>query len=103
VSCVLPQRCRQAPCCVAASPVLAPPRACRVCCCRRVNYFAHETTSGLSAVIAAAEADGRVAGYVLDMRNDPGGVFEEAVAIAALFEVRARGCGGGGGGRRYGR
>lgn len=52
----------------------------------RLHYFSHETTSGLYDVVAAAEADGRVAGYVLDLRNDPGGVFEEAVAMAALFQ-----------------
>lgn len=57
------------------------------CACRRVHYFSHETTSGLYSVVSAAEADGHVAGYVLDLRNDPGGVFEEAVAMAALFEV----------------
>lgn len=56
---------------------------------RRLNYFCHDTTSGLEAVVSAAEADGRVAGYVLDLRNNPGGVFEEAVAISALFEVGA--------------
>ncbi len=55
-----------------------------------MHYFSHETTSGQYSVVSAAEADGRVAGYVLDLRNDPGGVFEEAVAMAALFEVRAR-------------
>lgn len=55
---------------------------------RRLHYFSHETTSGLYSVVSAAEADGHVAGYVLDLRNDPGGVFEEAVAMAALFEVR---------------
>jgi C-terminal processing protease CtpA/Prc len=55
---------------------------------RRLHYFSHETTSGLYNVVSSAEADGGVAGYVLDLRNDPGGVFEEAVAMAALFEVR---------------
>lgn len=54
---------------------------------RRLHYFSHETTSGLYDVVTSAEADGRVAGYVLDLRNDPGGVFEEAVAMAALFQV----------------
>lgn len=57
---------------------------------RRLHYFSHETTSGLYDVVTSAEADGRVAGYVLDLRNDPGGVFEEAVAMAALFQVSSR-------------
>lgn len=53
----------------------------------RLHYFSHDTTAALTAVVSGAEADGRVAGYLLDLRNDPGGVFEEAVAIAALFQV----------------
>lgn len=53
----------------------------------RLHYFSHEATAALSAVVASAEAEGRVAGYVIDLRNDPGGVFEEAVAIASLFQV----------------
>lgn len=67
----------------------------------RLHYFAHDTTQQLAAAVAATEADGGpVAGYILDLRNDPGGVFEEAVAIASLFHVSwaaglaccARGC-----------
>lgn len=57
----------------------------------RLAYFSHEATSALAGIIAAAEGQNApgVAGYVLDLRNDPGGTFEEAVAMAALFEVRA--------------
>jgi hypothetical protein len=54
----------------------------------RLHYFTHEATAGLAQVVASAEAEGQhVAGYVLDLRNNPGGVFEEAVAIASLFQV----------------
>lgn len=70
--------------------LLPPPPSLEHLLSRRVNYFCHETTSGLNSVVATAEADGRVGGYILDLRNDPGGVFEEAVAIAALFEVCVR-------------
>lgn len=78
-------------CCCRAVCVCVCMCACLWGACRRLHYFSHETTSGLSKVVAAAEAEGGVAGYVLDLRNDPGGVFEEAVAMAALFEVRAKG------------
>jgi C-terminal processing protease CtpA/Prc len=55
----------------------------------RLHYFTHEATAGLAQVVASAETEGQhVAGYVLDLRNNPGGVFEEAVAIASLFQVR---------------
>ncbi|WIA08921.1 hypothetical protein OEZ85_008338 [Tetradesmus obliquus] len=53
----------------------------------RLHYFTHEATGALAQVVASAEAEGQhVAGYVLDLRNNPGGVFEEAVAIASLFQ-----------------
>mmetsp|Transcript_9205 Transcript_9205/g.22784 ORF Transcript_9205/g.22784 Transcript_9205/m.22784 type:complete len:637 (-) Transcript_9205:387-2297(-) len=50
----------------------------------RLYYWGSETTGALARVIAGGEEDG-VAGYVIDLRNDPGGVFEEAVAAASLF------------------
>ncbi|KAF8072837.1 CBR1 [Scenedesmus sp. PABB004] len=62
----------------------------RVVECVRLHYFSHDATTALAGIIAAAEAEGRVAGYVIDLRNDPGGVFEEAVAIASLFEDPTR-------------
>jgi C-terminal processing protease CtpA/Prc len=51
----------------------------------RVNYFSHATTKALAAALSAAAADPAVAGIVLDLRNDPGGVFEEAIADAAML------------------
>jgi C-terminal processing protease CtpA/Prc len=51
----------------------------------RVNYFSHATTKALASALSAAAADASVAGVVLDLRNDPGGVFEEAVADAAML------------------
>ncbi|CAM6048027.1 unnamed protein product [Sphagnum compactum] len=54
----------------------------------RLHYFTHEGTKKMAAAIREGEALG-VDGYILDLRNNPGGVFEEAIAMAE---------GGGGGG-----
>jgi C-terminal processing protease CtpA/Prc len=51
----------------------------------RVNYFSAATTRALSAALSAAAADPGVAGVVLDLRNDPGGSFEEAISDAAML------------------
>eukprot|EP00877_Chromochloris_zofingiensis_P000051 jgi/Chrzof1/10046/Cz04g25070.t1 len=50
----------------------------------RLHYFCHDTTKAVTKAVVQGEID-QVAGYILDLRNDPGGVFEEAVAIATLF------------------
>ncbi|KAI8470624.1 MAG: ClpP/crotonase-like domain-containing protein [Monoraphidium minutum] len=50
----------------------------------RLHYFDSSATSALRGLVARFEEEG-VAGYVLDLRNNAGGVFEEAVAMAAMF------------------
>ncbi|KXZ50678.1 hypothetical protein GPECTOR_15g362 [Gonium pectorale] len=51
----------------------------------RLLYWGSETTEGLQAALRLHErAPGNV-GWILDLRNNPGGVFEEAVAAASLF------------------
>ncbi|GBF93173.1 histone-lysine N-methyltransferase [Raphidocelis subcapitata] len=50
----------------------------------RLHYFDSASTAALRRAVAEGEADG-VAGFVIDLRNNAGGVFEEAVASAALF------------------
>jgi C-terminal processing protease CtpA/Prc len=76
------------PCCLQEAQLPLPDG--RVVQYVRLHYFTHEATAGLAQVVASAEAEGQhVAGYVLDLRNNPGGVFEEAVAIASLFQVRS--------------
>ena len=75
----------------------------------RVHYFAREATDALAAALLAGEARG-VAGWVVDLRGNPGGVFEEGVASAGLLlppgapiartlraDGQAAGSGGGGG------
>lgn len=50
----------------------------------RVRYFSSATTAGLARALRAGEALG-VDGLVLDLRNNPGGVLEEAVSSASLL------------------
>lgn len=50
----------------------------------RLHYFTHQGTRDMAAAIRQGEAMG-VDGYILDLRNNPGGVFEEAIAMAALW------------------
>lgn len=65
-----------------STPTRPPPREALYL---RVNYFSHATTKALAAALSAAAEDPAVAGIVLDLRNDPGGVFEEAIADAAML------------------
>eukprot|EP00198_Chlamydomonas_reinhardtii_P002185 XP_001691521.1 predicted protein [Chlamydomonas reinhardtii] len=44
-----------------------------------------ETTTALAAALSRSEPDPANVGYVLDLRNNPGGVFEEALACASFF------------------
>ena len=50
----------------------------------RLHYFARDATRALAGALLGAEARGDE-GIVLDLRNNPGGVFEEALADAAMF------------------
>lgn len=50
----------------------------------RLHYFSSEGTRAFIDAINMAEYWG-VEGYVIDLRNNPGGVFEEAIAIANLM------------------
>ncbi|GLC39872.1 hypothetical protein PLESTB_001311400 [Pleodorina starrii] len=54
----------------------------------RLLYFGSETTEGLEAALRHHEGSPGNLGYVLDLRNNPGGVFEEAIASASLFLKR---------------
>lgn len=50
----------------------------------RLHYFTHDGTKRMASAIREGEALG-VDGYILDLRNNPGGVFEEAIAMAGLW------------------
>src|SRR5207248_1626076 len=53
----------------------------------RVTSFNHSTTQRIAEGIAQAqrEAGGRLAGIVLDLRSNPGGLLDQAVSLASLF------------------
>ncbi|KAK3280009.1 hypothetical protein CYMTET_12136 [Cymbomonas tetramitiformis] len=48
----------------------------------RAHYFSSATTAAVKEAVEHGTQSG-VKGYVLDLRNNPGGVFEEALATAA--------------------
>lgn len=50
----------------------------------RIHYFNHETTGQLETALRRGERE-HVAGYVLDLRNNPGGTLEETVLMASMF------------------
>jgi carboxyl-terminal processing protease len=56
----------------------------------RVNSFNHNTTQRVAEALAEAQRQngGRLAGIVLDLRSNPGGVLEQAVSLADLFLQR---------------
>jgi carboxyl-terminal processing protease len=53
----------------------------------RVHSFNHRTTIRVAESLAVLQrqAGGRLAGIVLDLRSNPGGVLDEAVSLADLF------------------
>jgi carboxyl-terminal processing protease len=53
----------------------------------RVHSFNHRTTKRVAESLSElqGQAGGRLAGIVLDLRSNPGGVLEEAVSLADLF------------------
>lgn len=55
----------------------------------RVLHFRHRVSSELTRGLASLETpDAPLRGLVLDLRDNPGGVLEEAVAVADLFVER---------------
>jgi len=53
----------------------------------RVSTFTENTAPELSAAIGRlkARASGRLSGFVLDLRNDPGGLLDAAIDVAGAF------------------
>ncbi|MDQ2736542.1 MAG: S41 family peptidase, partial [Pseudomonadota bacterium] len=53
----------------------------------RITTFTENTAPELASAIARLkqQAQGRLNGFVLDLRNDPGGLLEGAVAISSAF------------------
>jgi carboxyl-terminal processing protease len=51
----------------------------------RLNHFQEKSGAEVKAALAALEKHGKVNGLILDMRNNPGGLLDEAVETANLF------------------
>jgi carboxyl-terminal processing protease len=53
----------------------------------RVSTFTENTASELAGSIARlkAQANGRLNGFVLDLRNDPGGLLDAAIDVSGVF------------------
>lgn len=53
----------------------------------RITSFNEQTDSGLEKAIASinAKAGKKLAGYVLDLRNNPGGLLEQAISVSDAF------------------
>ena len=53
----------------------------------RITSFNEQTSPGLEQAIEqiAKEANGKLKGYVLDLRNNPGGLLDQAIAVSDTF------------------
>src|SRR5439155_24854432 len=53
----------------------------------RVSTFTENTASELAGAIARikARAQGRLNGFILDLRNDPGGLLDASIDVAGVF------------------
>ena len=56
----------------------------------RITQFTEKTYEGLKDAIAKAKAEAgdRIKGYILDLRNDPGGLLDQSIAVADAFLER---------------
>jgi carboxyl-terminal processing protease len=53
----------------------------------RITSFNEQTDSGLQSAVKAlkSQSDNKLAGIVLDLRNDPGGLLDQAIAVSDDF------------------
>ncbi len=53
----------------------------------RITSFTEKTTSSLEKAMArlGREAKGKIRGYILDLRNNPGGLLKEAISVSDAF------------------
>jgi len=57
----------------------------------RITRFNEQTTDGLKKAIASISKeipDDKLAGYVVDLRNNPGGLLDQAVSVSSAFMSR---------------
>lgn len=51
----------------------------------RLNHFQEKSAQEMKNALKKLEAKGKISGLILDMRNNPGGLLDEAVEAANLF------------------
>lgn len=51
----------------------------------RISEFIENTTDDFTAAVAKLEKEGPMKGLILDLRNDPGGLLDEAVGVSDYF------------------
>lgn len=51
----------------------------------RLNHFQEKSGQEVKAALKKMEAKDKIAGLILDLRNNPGGLLDEAVEVANLF------------------
>ena len=56
----------------------------------RISSFSEQTQEGLDAALAElkAKSGGNLKGYVLDLRNNPGGLLDQAISVSDTFLER---------------
>jgi carboxyl-terminal processing protease len=57
----------------------------------RITSFNEQTTEGLRKAVAAIQKEipqDRLVGYVVDLRNNPGGLLDQAVSVSSTFMAR---------------
>jgi carboxyl-terminal processing protease len=57
----------------------------------RITSFNEQTTDGLHKAIASISKDipqDKLAGYIVDLRNNPGGLLDQAVSVSSTFLAR---------------
>jgi carboxyl-terminal processing protease len=51
----------------------------------RITKFQHHTGNEFKAALQALKSKGQIDGLILDLRNNPGGLLQQAVSVADLF------------------
>jgi len=53
----------------------------------RITSFSEQTEVGLEAALQKLrkESNGKLVGLVIDLRNDPGGLLDQAIAVSDAF------------------
>ena len=57
----------------------------------RITQFTEQTTDGMKKAIAAIStkaSDANLKGYILDLRNNPGGLLDQAISVSSAFLQR---------------